>query len=70
MRVVEKDSGKEIAAAMFYARAAAMSGAWTFGVTDNLMLARITDTISDYLQNNYLQAVGGPTGQDPKDSKK
>jgi len=66
VRMVEKDNGREIAAPLFYARAAAMSGAWTFGVMDNVMLVRITDTISDYLQNNYLQAVGGPTGQDPK----
>lgn len=66
VRLVEKDNGREIAAPIFYARAAAMSGAWTFGVMDNLMLVRITDSISDYLQNNYLQATGGPTGQDPK----
>jgi len=66
VRLVEKDSGKEIASPIFYARAAALSGAWTFGVMDNLMLVRITDTITDYLQNNYLQAIGGPTGQDPK----
>jgi len=66
VRIAEKEDGREIAAPIFYARAAALSGAWTFGVMDNVMLVRITDTISAYLQNNYPQAVGGPTGQDPK----
>jgi len=66
VRLMDKDNGREIAAPVFYARAAAMSGAWTFGVMDNMMLVRITDTVSAYLQNNYSQAVGGPTGQDPR----
>ena len=65
-KVVEKESGKEIAVPMFYARAAAMGGAWTFGTTDNLMLTRIAERLTDYIAANYDAAVGGPTGQDPE----
>ena len=53
-------------ASMFYARAAAMGGAWTFGTTDNLMLTRIAERLTDYIAANYDAAVGGPTGQDPE----
>jgi hypothetical protein len=65
-RITEKETGREVAAPLFYARAAAMGGAWTFGATDNLMLARVADRLSDYLAANYTAAVGGPTGQDPE----
>ncbi len=60
--ITEKESGKVIATPMFYARAAAMGGAWTFGSTDNLMLVRIAGRFTDYLAANYASAVGGRTG--------
>ncbi|MGH7997282.1 MAG: hypothetical protein ACREFX_13125 [Opitutaceae bacterium] len=63
VRLVDKDTDREVGAPIFYARAAAMGGAFSFGTTDNLMLVRITETISSYLKNNYGNAVGGPTGQ-------
>lgn len=65
-RITEKESGRLIANPLFYARAAAMGGAWTFGVTDNLMLLRIADRLTSYLQANYAAAVGGPTGAKAK----
>jgi len=65
-KITEKESGKAIATPMFYARAAAMGGAWTFGATDNLMLSRVADRFTDYLAANYGAAVGGPTGAEPR----
>lgn len=69
MRVTftEKETGKVIATPMFYSRAAAMGGAWTFGATDNVMLVRIAGRFTDYLAANYAAAVGGPTGADKPD---
>lgn len=61
-QISEKESGKVIATPLFYARAKATGGAWTFGITDNLMLPRIAGRLTDYLQANYAQMVGGPTG--------
>ena len=55
-----------IASPLFFARAAAIGGRWTFGVTDNLMLVRIADRFTDYLAANYATAVGGPTGAEPR----
>jgi len=55
-----------IASPLFFARAAAMGGRWTFGVTDNLMLTRVADRFTDYLAANYATAVGGPTGAEPR----
>lgn len=63
-RIYEKETGKTIATPEFYARAAAMGGAWTFGTTDNLMLTRIAARLTDYLKANYDRAVGGPSGVD------
>jgi hypothetical protein len=48
----------------FYQRAEAWAGAFTIGVHDNLMMTRIASLISDYIHNNYSQAIGGPTGAD------
>jgi hypothetical protein len=62
----EKETGQVIASPLFYARAAAMGGRWTFGTTDNLMLVRIADRFTDYLAANYSAAVGGPTGAEPR----
>ena len=63
--ITEKETGRVIASPLFFARAAAMGGRWTFGVTDNLMLVRVADRFTDYLAANYATAVGGPTGAEP-----
>jgi hypothetical protein len=65
-RITEKETGRVVATPLFYARAEAWGGAFTFGVTDNLMLLRIADRLCDYLLANYTEAVGGVTGQDPE----
>ena len=65
-RITEKETGKVVATPLFYARAEAWGGSFTFGVTDNLMLLRIADRLCDYLLANYPEAVGGVTGQDPE----
>jgi hypothetical protein len=67
-KITEKETGKVIATPTFYARAAAMGGAWTFGSTDNVMLLRIAGRLTDYLTMNYTSAVGGPTGAEPPKS--
>jgi len=68
-RITEKETGKVIAEPEFYARAAAMGGAFTFGGTDNAMLVRIANRLTSYLLANYPAAVGGPTGAEPPDEK-
>jgi hypothetical protein len=65
--ITEKETGKIVATPMFYARAAAMGGAWTFGSTDNLMLVRVAGRFTDYLSANYASAVGGRTGAELPD---
>jgi hypothetical protein len=65
-RFVEQPSGKLLAEPEFYQRAAAMSGAWTFGGQDKDMLNRIVALANRYLETNYVEAVGGPTGYDPQ----
>lgn len=65
-RIVEKPSGKLLAEPEFYQRAAAMSGAWTFGGQDKDMLHRIVALANHYLGANHPDAVGGPTGYDPQ----
>jgi hypothetical protein len=65
MRVTFRDqAGKVIAKPEFFQRAGAMSGGFTLGVQDNLMLTRVSKLASDYIIANYTQAVGGPTGAD------
>jgi hypothetical protein len=66
LKIVEQPSGNLIAEPEFYQRAAAMSGAWTIGGQDKDMMHRIVLLTNKYLQENYVQAVGGPTGYDPK----
>jgi len=61
-KISEKETGKVIATPEFYARAYAMSGEISFGAADNIMLVRIANRLADYLQANYAQAVGGPSG--------
>lgn len=64
-RIIEKETGKVVAEPEFYARAAAMSGAYSIGGADNAMLVRIANRLTDYLLANYPQAVGGPSGAVP-----
>lgn len=64
VRLVDAQTGHVIADPEFYQRAAAYGGAWSVGGTDNGMLARIATVAQQYLQRNYAQAVGGPTGMD------
>jgi len=63
-RITEKETGRVIARPEFYARAAAMAGAWSVGGADNAMLVRIANRLSDYVTANYPAAVGGVTGAD------
>ncbi|HEX2861265.1 MAG TPA: hypothetical protein VHN79_06480 [Lacunisphaera sp.] len=65
--ITEKETGRILATPLFYARAAAMGGAWTFGATDNLMLVRVAGRLTDYLSANYAVAVGGRTGAELPD---
>jgi len=61
----DADTGNTIAAPTFYQHASAMGGAWSIGGTDNAMLYRIAEIITDYVVRNYENAVGGPTGAPP-----
>lgn len=65
-RLVEQPSGRLLGEPEFYQRAAAVSGAWTFGGQDKDMLHRIVALANHYLRTNYEDAVGGPTGYDPQ----
>lgn len=62
MKITDGNTNKLIAHPEFFQRAEAWSGTFTLGVHDNLMLTRTARIASDYLINNYDQAVGGPTG--------
>ena len=62
VRYTDAASGQVIAEPSFYQRTAAMSGAYTFGATDNAMLSRIVNLVAGYTENNYAQFSGGPTG--------
>jgi hypothetical protein len=66
VKLVEQPSGNVIAEPEFYQRAAAMSGAWTFGGQDKDMMQRIVLLANKYLLTNYEEAVGGPTGYVPQ----
>lgn len=62
LELVDAATGKVVADPEFYQRAAAMGGAYSFGGSDVGMLERIATVSQEYLQRNYQQAVGGPTG--------
>lgn len=64
VKFTDAKTGQVIADPEFYQRAAAYGGAWSIGGTDNGMLARIATVVQQYLNRNYAQAVGGPTGLD------
>ena len=70
VRFIDKASGDVIAEPEFYQRAAAMGGAYSFGATDNNMLVRIAELVSDYIEKNYAEAVGGPTGAPEEQTKR
>lgn len=65
-RLFEKETGREIATPVFYARANAWGGAFSFGATDNVMLTRIAGRLVEYLSLNYGTAIGGPSGWEPQ----
>lgn len=65
VRMTDSASGEVIAEPEFYQHASGIAGAWTFGSTDKAMLIRIATMVTEYLQNNYAQAVGGPTSVSP-----
>lgn len=62
--VIKDNEGRVIASPEFFQRAAALSGGWTFGVQDNMMLTRVANLSSTYIRANFTEAVGGPTGAD------
>ena len=62
LRLTDVETGKVIADPEFYQRAAAEGGTWSLGGTDNGMLVRITTVAQQYMQRNFVTAVGGPTG--------
>jgi hypothetical protein len=67
MHVTFRDNrGKVVATPEFFQRTAAMSGGFTLGTMDNVMLMRVANLASSYVIANYDQAVGGPTGADDK----
>ncbi|HEY1720734.1 MAG TPA: hypothetical protein VGG27_05775 [Magnetospirillaceae bacterium] len=45
---ISAKDGAVLAKPIFYAKAAAMSGAWTFGAQDNAMLDRLSDNACQY----------------------
>lgn len=62
---IHDESGTVIAEPEFYRRANAIAGAWTMGGHDAAMLGKVVGLISDYLNANYSEAVGGATGYEP-----
>jgi hypothetical protein len=67
MRMTFRDNtGKVIATPEFFQRTAAMSGGFTLGTMDNIMLTRVASLASKYVIRNYEKPVGGPTGADYK----
>jgi hypothetical protein len=53
MRYTDVASRDVIAAPVFYSKANAMGGAWTFGATDNIMLNRVVELACSYARSNY-----------------
>jgi hypothetical protein len=61
VKLSDATTGEIIAEPEFYQHANKMGAAWSFGATDKAMLVRVASMISDYMQKNYQQAVGGST---------
>ena len=71
VKFTDAASGQVIAEPEFYQHANAMGGAYSIGGTDNAMLVREANLIADYLNVNFVNAVGGRTGvEDARDLKK
>ncbi len=68
-RFSDKATGTEVANAEFYAKAAAMGGAYSMGGTDNAMLDRIGNSLAVYVIENHASAVGGPVEPTGKDAR-
>jgi hypothetical protein len=67
MRLTFRDNtGKTIATPEFFQRTNAMSGGFTLGTMDNVMLTRVAGLASQYVIANYEKPVGGPTGAEYK----
>jgi hypothetical protein len=62
VRYVDAAAGRLVAEPEFYQHAAALGAAWSFGATDQDMLRRVANLVTDYSARNYPRAVGGPTG--------
>jgi hypothetical protein len=62
VRYIDASSGKLIAEPVFYQRANVFGGMYSFGATDRDMLERMVSLITRYTSDNYMAAVGGPTG--------
>ena len=52
-------AGQQIAFPEFFQHAGAWSGGLTLGIHDNLMLMRVAELASNYIEANYSRAVGG-----------
>ena len=61
VKLSDPATGEVIAEPEFYQHADKRGAAWSFGATDKAMLIRVTAMITDYLQKNYSQPVGGST---------
>ena len=66
VNMVDAASGEVIASPEFYQHANALGAAWSYGATDKTMLIRISTMVTEYLRNNYAQAVGGSVSAAPK----
>jgi hypothetical protein len=53
LRLIDKESGKVIASPRIARSAGSMSGAWSFGATDQNLLRYIVDIANQYLVENY-----------------
>jgi hypothetical protein len=70
VKLTDAATGEVIAEPEFYQHANAFGAAASYGATDKAMLIRITDMITSYLKDNYVTAVGGPTGKEDKPAEK
>lgn len=60
-------TGAQIARPEFYSHAYALAGAYSFGVADNVMLIRPPTLLTEYVNANYVAAVGGRnSAEEPK----
>jgi hypothetical protein len=66
VKLIDATSGEVVAEPEFYQHANAMGAAWSFGATDKTMLIRISNMVTEYVRNNYAQAVGGSVSVAPE----